>query len=504
VSEDGHEHEPAETGHDTTTMTRHTQTTPDRLSRRTVLAGLGAAGLGTAVGASLGTTAFFSDRTAVSAVGRAGDLDLKLDYRATFAPHQDGAERVARLVDSGAARAIPGSDAVLVGELPALSSDASGIVAGDGGTALSGPAWTAFTTEYDACENPEGLPYVDGTPRFAFDIDGVRPHDAGEVTLSVHVCGNPAYLWLRAVDLADEENGLVDGETDLPDREGEGELDDYTWVRLWYDTDCSNTFDDREVRLYQGSLAGLRTLLADGYALDPVRDADRDGGRGDGHLPDGCVAVPGNPKCVDYGLAQAIKIESEALATGDYLTDDGIVSVTITDTRDGEPTELSVSADFEFQGIIVKGGNAAAVCGSPDGETRADDLAAPRNPQGRPTGISHLSVCVAAAPPDVRGICFDPGVHCLALEWYLPAFESGDDARPGFADLRSDAVVPDLDGDGAVTLADELTSKGLAVEPFRAIDTVQGDSVAVRFDLAAVQCRHNTTNPNPFAAVEGR
>jgi predicted ribosomally synthesized peptide with SipW-like signal peptide len=56
-----------------------------RISRRSVLAGLGAIGVASA-GAGLGTTAFFSDEEAVAASLQAGRLDLLVDYRATYNP----------------------------------------------------------------------------------------------------------------------------------------------------------------------------------------------------------------------------------------------------------------------------------------------------------------------------------------------------------------------------------------------------------------------------------
>jgi len=57
---------------------------PHSLSRRRVLAGLGAVGLASA-GAGLGTSAFFSDEEAFeNNTLQAGTLDLKLDYKATY------------------------------------------------------------------------------------------------------------------------------------------------------------------------------------------------------------------------------------------------------------------------------------------------------------------------------------------------------------------------------------------------------------------------------------
>jgi predicted ribosomally synthesized peptide with SipW-like signal peptide len=115
-----------------------------------------------------------------------------------------------------------------------------------------------------------------------------------------------------------------------------------------------------------------------------------------------------------------------------------------------------------------------------------------------------LAVVGAGVPFDPLGVldpetdgpvCVEPSTNCIALDWYLPCFPEE------FATLLSDADVADADEDGAISLADELAAKGLPFESEDAINVVQTDSVAFRMVFAAVQCRHNTDNANPFAPV---
>jgi hypothetical protein len=234
------------------------------ISRRKVLAGLGTIGIASA-GAGLGTTAFFRDEESVAAELEAGRLDVKLDYRATYnawLPVND----TAMLVDGPV---IPDPDdemGVIVGQAPDIR-DANG-------GPLPGEAWAEFTRASDACDvddeatlmselvrvgeqtdtgygyrvdgaddylGPEGQIYVDGEQGLMFDLTDVKPKDEGEATISLHTCGNPAFLWLRALVESSSENDNVEPEVTLGDTDAESELANYIHVRLWDDIDCSNT-----------------------------------------------------------------------------------------------------------------------------------------------------------------------------------------------------------------------------------------------------------------------
>ena len=76
----------------------------------------------------------------------------------------------------------------------------------------------------------------------------------------------------------------------------------------------------------------------------------------------------------------------------------------------------------------------------------------------------------------VGGECLDPGVHCVAFDWYFVC-------EPEDFELSSDAAPTESDG----TLADELAAVGLPLDP----NVAQTDTASFRLGFNAVQCRHN-------------
>ena len=244
------------------------------ISRRKLLAGLGTVGVASA-GAGLGTTAFFSDEEAVDASLEAGRVDLLVDYRATYTTWLDE-EQTGALVDGPVVPAPDGDMVYLVGQAPDVRNS-------DGG-ALSGPDWAALTRDgLDACTvgdnafgglrsqlgedyllydgdeadylGVDGQPYADGVEPTMFRLVDVKPKDEGEATISLHVCDNRSYLYLTALRDSDTEGTVVEPEG--VDDDTEGELDDFVYVELWHDDDCSNTLDEGEDVIFQGSLADL-------------------------------------------------------------------------------------------------------------------------------------------------------------------------------------------------------------------------------------------------------
>ena len=234
------------------------------LSRRKVLAGLGTIGIASA-GAGLGTTAYFRDEESVAAELEAGRLDVKMDYRATYNAWLPLAETDA-IVDGPV---IPDPDSemgVIVGQAPDIRNS--------NGDAVAGDEWAEFTRASDACDvvdegtlltevgrvgdqlgstysyettgaddylGPDDQIYVDGETGLMFDLTDVKPKDEGEATISLHTCGNPAFLWLRAMEETSAENDNVEPELALGDDDVDSELANYIHVRLWDDIDCSNT-----------------------------------------------------------------------------------------------------------------------------------------------------------------------------------------------------------------------------------------------------------------------
>ncbi|OYR71883.1 hypothetical protein DJ71_20170, partial [Halorubrum sp. E3] len=180
------------------------------LSRRKLLAGLGAVGVASA-GAGLGTTAYFNDTEAFEGnTLTAGELDLKLDYKSTYL---GGPGRLDDVVDMGYPDAADlGDGRYLLDQTPAPGE---------------GQSWEDYVTgEIDFCsdEMDEFLVNGDGIP--VFTLDDVKPGDSGEVTISLHICDNPAYVYLAGDITENLENGQSEPEMadEGEDTDGIGEL----------------------------------------------------------------------------------------------------------------------------------------------------------------------------------------------------------------------------------------------------------------------------------------
>ena len=275
------------------------------ISRRKALAGLGMIGVASA-GAGLGTTAFFSDEEELQAEVQAGRMDLLLDYRAEYYPWEEYLNDVYprgpdERFDTDGDGDIDQDDefgpVYVVGQSPDLryqndeDTDGDNEVDNAAGDVLAPEDWAAATRQIDAClstplddgdndnafevqrqnqtsfeatfgggelpasgsdaaDHFTGSEYVDGAPQVMFDLDDVKPKDAGEATISLHLCTNDAYLWTRPVVNVDSDNGVVEPEdavdgtfNDGSDGTSDGDLDDYLHVRLWYDENCNNEKD---------------------------------------------------------------------------------------------------------------------------------------------------------------------------------------------------------------------------------------------------------------------
>lgn len=255
-------------GSDTMTDTRNFQ-----ISRRKVLAGLGTVGIASA-GAGLGTSAFFSDEESVQAILEAGRVDLRLDYRSTYVPWLPIDDVTGRLLgpDMGPVAPLAGEpDRYHVDSVPVpQAADADNAVAAAGfalnadGTAPSAQAWGDAVKAIDPCADDLGL--LDGDEGLALDLIDVKPYDVGETTFSLHLCGNPSYLYTYVTNFETPENDYIEPEVSAADPTGPsvegpdmaGELHDYLYVRVYYDGDCDNQFDEDPAvgddLLFQGSL----------------------------------------------------------------------------------------------------------------------------------------------------------------------------------------------------------------------------------------------------------
>ncbi|MFB6079846.1 MAG: SipW-dependent-type signal peptide-containing protein, partial [Haloferacaceae archaeon] len=214
------------------------------LTRRKALAGLGAIGAASA-GAGLGTSAFFSDQeTFENNRLTAGELDLKVDWEEHYSfpqvyglgdPTVDDqgnglgvtrtepedttgytalpsptdplvwvpTEHLSAYMDNTAIEAYPDTngdgvqDAFGRGEVGDFCTDGADLSADLDPT-------TGFRTNnadtYDT-HNEEPKPLV--------ALGDVKPGDFGELTLSLHLCDNPGYVWMNGNLVEAAENGIT-------------------------------------------------------------------------------------------------------------------------------------------------------------------------------------------------------------------------------------------------------------------------------------------------------
>lgn len=202
---------------------------PIRLSRRRVLGGLGGIGLASA-GAGLGTTAYFSDEESFTDNSlTAGELDLKLDYKSTYSGGPGRLDEIDALYPDFDVEEVE-EGVYLTGEVPDVGDF----------------TWADEVQERDLCD-PE-LNLVDGEGVPVFNLDDVKPGDTGEVTISLHICDNPSWLWMNGELTENAQNGINEPENvslnemyeTIPES---GQLADAIDVTMWYDEDCDNVYE---------------------------------------------------------------------------------------------------------------------------------------------------------------------------------------------------------------------------------------------------------------------
>ncbi|WP_435358389.1 hypothetical protein [Haloarchaeobius sp. DFWS5] len=536
-----------------------TTKTSSKLSRRQVLAGLGTIGVASA-GAGLGTTAFFSDTERLQGWYEAGRVDLILDYRSTYKPWErydlhmvPEDQRPAIVKDSGGMT-------YEIGAAPAIRYV-------DSGEALSHEEWgrvvTGLTDVPTACnfDDPtdisNSLParfetlagatylpgYVDGqdndggAPVMYVDLDDIKPYDEGETTFSIHLCGNPSFVTARLLDAVDDENVLYEPEIEAGEPEDEagvfegGELGDYLYVVVSADPDCDNLSantilgesdtddlsgpvdidEDFDVVtnnvLYAGSFKGWVSLLESGFELPPT------GGSTGANGSNGGIEV------------QPLNGSTTAHATYCGPFSPGAqVQQCIDCLPCDEPAvlgQVSGLSGFTYDGEIPEGTThvtlkAATACYLAAVTSDTEEIEMPEsNPTNEPNQYGEISNATfyqcdgeidTEGDPE-PGDCFKPGVHCYAMEWYLPCMEN-DDGRFGFTDLpiynavdqdgnpieEQDDDTDGFDGASRLSFNDELRQRGFVDGDDNTLsaNVAQSDACHVTIEFVAEQCRHNT------------
>ncbi|MFQ3293263.1 MAG: putative ribosomally synthesized peptide with SipW-like signal peptide [Halobacteriales archaeon] len=267
------------------------------LSRRKVLAGLGTIGLASA-GAGLGTSAYFSDvETFENNTLTAGSLDLVVDWEEHYymgaladgirllysEPTGDDADMYVGFPDPVNPQVYVHAD-----DIDAFMDSTSLEAYPDAGVNGSGDSDDGIQDDidfayYQACEDfaqldanldptngrgdgkrtanedtilnydawLEGEGSVDPVIAPLVNLHDVKPGDFGELTLSMHLCDNPGYIWLQGELGEALENGHTEPEANDPDEIGspestnpdEVELLDEIQTLLWYDEDGDNVFE---------------------------------------------------------------------------------------------------------------------------------------------------------------------------------------------------------------------------------------------------------------------
>ncbi|MFW5964133.1 MAG: vWA domain-containing protein [Natronomonas sp.] len=211
------------------------------LSRRKMLAGLGAVGLASA-GAGFGTTAFFSDEESFAENTLvAGSLDLLVDWQQTYNF---------------------GEGLTFVSAHPDHDGDGEQSIAADNDAGQL--RYSDFPDDEDPDSNGANLPVLNcenipplSEADFGTDpvigeemetlvqLTDVKPGDSGEITFSLHLCDNPGYIWMQASNVT-EDGGVAAEPELLVDPDNLGDLGDAIQATLWYDEDCDNVYDPAE------------------------------------------------------------------------------------------------------------------------------------------------------------------------------------------------------------------------------------------------------------------
>jgi len=208
------------------------------LTRRKMLAGLGAVGIASA-GAGIGTSAYFSDReTFADNTIVAGELDLLVDWQQTYTAN---------------------NETVFVNAHPDHDADGEQSIPDGGGGQIK---YSDFLDPDDPDSNGENLPVLNcenippideaafGTDPTTGDametlvqLGDVKPGDEGEITFSLHLCDNPGYIWMQADNVTESEGVNTDPELAVDTPDG-GDLASMINAKLWYDADCDNVRDE--------------------------------------------------------------------------------------------------------------------------------------------------------------------------------------------------------------------------------------------------------------------
>jgi len=465
------------------------------LTRRKLLGGLGAVGVAS-VGAGLGTSAYFSDTESfVNNTLTAGTLDLKLDYKATY---QGGAGRL------DAVRAMGYPDAEVLGDGRYLLDQAP--------SPADMQAWEDMVQggDFVFC-SPEADQYLvngDGIP--VFTLDDVKPGDSGEVTISIHLCTNPAFLQLVGEITGNAENGQNDPElaAEGADADGVGELADAIEVCVWYDEDCDNVYEptgtgqDQELEValvsdVSGSMSGAPISALKTAATDFVDNLSS---------PD---------------EAAAISFASSASTDQELTTDYAAVQTAINNYTASGGTSIAAGidegADELLNGTIATAGASKVMILLSDGNSSAS-AATTAADAAKNAGIRIFTIALGSAntslleslasSPDDAFVAPDPAdldtvyaeIAQVVLAGEQKIFEGS--MADLFDDLSEGVLLDGNRQEEGVQPYPGQTTQCIGFEwelPFEVGNEVQSDSISFDVGVEAEQSRNNDA---PFAEAQ--
>jgi predicted ribosomally synthesized peptide with SipW-like signal peptide len=470
---------------------------PTELPRRQMLGTVAAVGGAAALG-GIGTSAFYRDTESFSNNQIVtGELDLKIDWQehySDWSPDETNGLTVSMTDDTvgpgfpsaaseklvyvsdaeqflanTAVEAFPDEDNDALQDILDDDSDICDLEA-DLDDALASDLRTEGTFPEGVTEDDRVNPQTTEPGDPLVDVADVKPGDFGEMTFSLHLCGNPGFVWLTGALRDNAENGVIDPEEGAPGEGAGGELADAIQAAVWYDTGEDGTYgadfvdedagegdnfrQTEERLLLRGSLREVLDAVSTGPGLpldgDPGTGADTGGGTGGtgtggpgprisgvvdeddpevedvlvttederfddqegGGPPEG--APPKNCDCADYeaNLDVGNVDGSEVLTVEDAVTAGesypGCTTVTVDELSGGS---ITLSSAGPVKIVSVKGGSSGEqvyVFAIPT----VLDGATVSTPDG--SGISNVDVC---CPDDGGGNGGggqgDPGRQCL-------------------------------------------------------------------------------------------
>jgi predicted ribosomally synthesized peptide with SipW-like signal peptide len=473
---------------------------PYSLSRRRVLAGLGAVGLASA-GAGLGTSAFFSDEEAFeNNTLQAGTLDLKLDYKATYF---GGPGRLADIQSMGY------PDAKIVDD------DEGRYLLRQAPSPADMQAWEDLVQgeEFDFCSPAadEFLVNGDGIPMFT--LEDVKPGDSGEVTASIHICDNPGYLRMVGDLTGNAENDQNEPELDAEgeDTDGMGELADAIEVCVWYDEDCDNVYEPTGTGQQNELEVALVSDVSGSMSGAPLSA-----------LKTAATSFVGNLSSPDE--AAAISFNSGASTEQELTTNYQLVQNAINSYSAGGGTSIAAGI-IEGEDELLNGTNATAGASKvmillSDGQSNETAAINAAN-DAKNNGIRIFTIALGSADtgllesvassPDDAFVAPDPAdldtvyaeIAQIVLAGEQKIFE-GSMAELFDSFLADGAPLNGNRQQEGVQPYPGATTQCIGFEwqlPFDVGNEVQSDSVGFDFGFAVEQSRHNETPFNSTAST---